>query len=398
MDYATRPAGRPRRSMARGATTGARLPAVRRRRRRSATAYAGFAQRHFGQQVDPEQVLPTVDVTAGVRVALDVLSDRGRWCCRRRPTARSSGSIPVAGRELWELPVDPDAEAVELDLDRLDDLFARGARTLLLTQPHNPLGHVYTRAELEGIRDVAVRHGARVISDEIHAPLVLPGAEHVPYLSLDGTADHAVAVSPPARRSTPPACAAPRSSPPTPPPATGCWTCRWRATTRGRRSARWRDRGVHRGRRLAGRAGGAARPAARRCSASCWPSTCPRPGCARSRRPTSPGSTCAPTATTTRPRWRSTRGGCSSSAGHRYQPGLRRPRPAQHRHLARAAHRDRAPAGRRTDLMLSWVCPSAERGTGMSGMVLRAWLGTRRSTRRCGDEGATGAVIGERCC
>ena len=40
-------------------------------------AYAGFARRHFGQQVDPEQVLPTVDVTAGVRVALDVLSEPG---------------------------------------------------------------------------------------------------------------------------------------------------------------------------------------------------------------------------------------------------------------------------------------------------------------------------------
>jgi len=83
---------------------------------------------------------------------------------------------------------------VSLDLDRLDDLFSRGATTLLLTQPHNPLGHVHTRVELEGIRDVVVRHSARVISDEIHAPLVLTGAEHVPYLSLDGTADHAVAV------------------------------------------------------------------------------------------------------------------------------------------------------------------------------------------------------------
>jgi cystathionine beta-lyase len=97
-------------------------------------------------------------------------------------------------REVWELPLAPDAATVTLDLDRLDDLFARGASTLLLTQPHNPLGHVHTRAELEGIRDVVVRHGARVVSDEIHAPLVLPGARHVPYLSLDGTADHAVAV------------------------------------------------------------------------------------------------------------------------------------------------------------------------------------------------------------
>ena len=69
-----------------------------------------------------------------------------------------------------------------------------GARTLLLTQPHNPWGRVFTRDELEGVRDVVLRHGARVVSDEIHAPLVLPGAEHVPYLSLEGTHDHAVAI------------------------------------------------------------------------------------------------------------------------------------------------------------------------------------------------------------
>ena len=42
----------------------------------------------------------------------------------------------------------PDARRAELDLDRLELLFADGARTLLLTQPHNPGGRVYTRAEL----------------------------------------------------------------------------------------------------------------------------------------------------------------------------------------------------------------------------------------------------------
>ena len=44
------------------------------------------------------------------------------------------------------------------------------------------------------MRDVVLRHGARVISDEIHAPLVLDGRDQVPYLSIEGTADHAVAV------------------------------------------------------------------------------------------------------------------------------------------------------------------------------------------------------------
>lgn len=159
-------------------------------------AYSGFAARRFGQQVDPESVIPTVDVTAGVRFALDVLSDPGP-VVMTLPGYPPVSSLPdITGRQRFDLVVDPDAERAEFDLDHLDRLLADGARTLIITQPHNPWGRVFSRAELEGIRDVVVRHGARVISDEIHAPLVLEGAAspHVPYLSLDGTADHAVSV------------------------------------------------------------------------------------------------------------------------------------------------------------------------------------------------------------
>ena len=157
-------------------------------------AYAAWAGRQFGHRVDPEHVLPVVDVTAGVRLALDVLSDPGPMVM---PVPGYSPQLEIAaitGRERRDLVVDPDAERAGLDLDALDRHLAAGARTLLLTQPHNPWGRVFTRAELEGVRDVVTAHGARVVSDEIHAPLVLPGAEHVPYLSLPGTADHAVAV------------------------------------------------------------------------------------------------------------------------------------------------------------------------------------------------------------
>lgn len=157
-------------------------------------AYAAWAGRQFGHRVEPDHVIPVVDVTAGVRLALDVLSDPGPMVM---PVPAYSPQLDVAaitGRERRDLVVDPDDDRAGIDLDRLDRLFTEGARTLLLTQPHNPWGRVFGRAELEGIRDVVAAHGARVISDEIHAPLVLPGAEHVPYLSLPGTADHAVAV------------------------------------------------------------------------------------------------------------------------------------------------------------------------------------------------------------
>jgi len=159
-----------------------------------ADAYAAFAGRHYGSAVDPAWVTPVVDVTTGVRVVLDALCEDGPIVF---PVPGYSPQLDVAaltGRTRVDLVVDPDASRAEVDLERLDALFAEGARTLLLTQPHNPWGRVFTRAELAGIRDVVLRHGARVVCDEIHAPLVLPGARHTSYLDLPGTHDHAVAV------------------------------------------------------------------------------------------------------------------------------------------------------------------------------------------------------------
>jgi cysteine-S-conjugate beta-lyase len=157
-------------------------------------AYAAWAGRQFGQTVDPDHVLPVVDVTAGMRLALDVLSEDAPVVM---PVPAYSPQLEIAeitGRKRVDLVVDPEDDRAGIDLESLDEAFAAGARTLILTQPHNPWGRVFDRAELEGIRDVVVRHGARVISDEIHAPLVLPGAEHTSYLALDGTAEHAVAL------------------------------------------------------------------------------------------------------------------------------------------------------------------------------------------------------------
>lgn len=161
---------------------------------RLGAAYAGFAQRHYGQTIDPRRVLPVVDVTAGIRLVLDVLSGPGPMVLPVPAYPPQLQVAQVTGRDLVTLALDSDAPEVSLDLDRLDQALAGGARTVLLTNPHNPLGRVYSRAELEGLRDVVVRHGARLVSDEIHAPLVLPGAEHVGYLDLEGTADHAVAL------------------------------------------------------------------------------------------------------------------------------------------------------------------------------------------------------------
>jgi cystathionine beta-lyase len=159
-----------------------------------AEAYAAFASRHYASNVEPAWVTPVVDVTAGARVALDVLSEDAPVVFLMPGYSPQLDVAGLTGRARVDVVLDPDAPRAEVDLDMLDALFAAGARTLLLTQPHNPWGRVFQRSELEGIRDVVTRHGARVVSDEIHAPLVLPGARHTSYLDLDGTHDHALAV------------------------------------------------------------------------------------------------------------------------------------------------------------------------------------------------------------
>jgi cystathionine beta-lyase len=89
--------------------------------------------------------------------------------------------VNEVGRELVEAPLGADWR---LDLDSLEGAFASGARCYLLCSPHNPTGTVHTRDELAAVAELAARHDVLVVSDEVHAPMTLPGATHVPYLEV----------------------------------------------------------------------------------------------------------------------------------------------------------------------------------------------------------------------
>ena len=75
-----------------------------------------------------------------------------------------------------------------IDLDALDAALSDGLRAFVLANPHNPTGRVLPRPELEAIAERCAAHGTWVLADEIHAPLVLPGATHVPWLEVSDAA------------------------------------------------------------------------------------------------------------------------------------------------------------------------------------------------------------------
>ncbi len=148
-------------------------------------AFAGFAHSRFGWEVDAAQVRVAADVMSGVAELLRALTEPGAAVVVNPPVyppffliAREVGKVVV------EVPLAPTAGGWGLDLDGLEQAFAAGAGAYLISHPHNPTGTSFRRQELEEVARLAERHGVLVISDEVHAPMTMPGATHVPYLSL----------------------------------------------------------------------------------------------------------------------------------------------------------------------------------------------------------------------
>jgi cystathionine beta-lyase len=144
-------------------------------------ALAEFAGERLGWEVDPGRVVRTGDVMAGVLLAIEALGEDAPVVLPVPSYPPFVDGIPLTRRKLVTVPCAVADGRPVLDPDAIGAAFAAGARTLVLTNPHNPLGRAFTADELAAVAGVADRWGARVVSDEVHAPLVLPGARHVPY-------------------------------------------------------------------------------------------------------------------------------------------------------------------------------------------------------------------------
>jgi cystathionine beta-lyase len=102
--------------------------------------------------------------------------------------------IRAAGREVTECRLALRAGRYEMDIDAWDAQMTGRETMLILCSPHNPGGRVWTPAELQATADFCRRHNLTLVSDEIHADLVYPGApRHIPMaLAAPGIADRLV--------------------------------------------------------------------------------------------------------------------------------------------------------------------------------------------------------------
>lgn len=153
------------------------------------SAYAAFAARRFGWQVDPSHIRTTGDVIMGVVEILRRVIEPGDRVIVTAPVYPPFfDAIPEAGGVAQRVPLIETGEGFALDLAGIEAALAAGARAVLLCNPHNPTGTVHSRSTLAALAELAAAFGAVVVSDEIHAPLTQPDAGFTPFLSSSDTA------------------------------------------------------------------------------------------------------------------------------------------------------------------------------------------------------------------
>ena len=152
-------------------------------------ALAEFARARWAWEPDPADMLLCADVMTGIRVLVErFCPPRGTVVIPSPVYPPFSGFTREVGRKVVAVPLTAEGR---LDVGAIDEAMAANPtdaasrRTvLLLCSPHNPTGVVHTAEELAAVAASARRHGALVVVDEVHAPLVPEGATFVPWFAV----------------------------------------------------------------------------------------------------------------------------------------------------------------------------------------------------------------------
>jgi cystathionine beta-lyase len=143
---------------------------------------AWFRRRHQWD-IHREWLLYTTAVVPAMSCVIKALTMPGEKVLILSPAYNCFfSSIKNNGCEVLESPLKAADDSFEVDFIDFESKCADEKTTLfLLCNPHNPTGRVWTREELQRMYDICHRHGVKVVSDEIHCELIMPGYRFVPF-------------------------------------------------------------------------------------------------------------------------------------------------------------------------------------------------------------------------
>ncbi|WP_054636371.1 MalY/PatB family protein [Thalassobacillus sp. C254] len=153
---------------------------------------AGWLKKRFKWEVQKEDFVFTPGVVPAISHLIKTFTAKGDQVIIQTPVYYPFYSlIKNSERTLVKNPLKETDDGFVMDLDDLEEKMKAGARMLLLCSPHNPIGRVWKKEELRKVGELAEKYNVLVVSDEIHADLILKG-EHVPFAKVNNDLDVSV--------------------------------------------------------------------------------------------------------------------------------------------------------------------------------------------------------------
>jgi cystathionine beta-lyase len=143
-------------------------------------------KKQYGWKIEPEWLAWLPGLVCGLNVACRAVGKTGEGVFTFTPIYPPFMTAPtLSGRSLVTAPLQLHGDRWQMDLDRMERVITPTTRLLLLCNPHNPAGRVWSQTELEAVAALAERHDLIICSDEIHAGLVLDeDKRHIPIAML----------------------------------------------------------------------------------------------------------------------------------------------------------------------------------------------------------------------
>ena len=156
-----------------------------------------WCDRRYDWSLKRSQIMMCPGVVPSIHAAIQGLTRPGDKVIVQPPVYFPFFSaVTETGRDLVLNPLKLENGHYSMDLNHLEECARQGARLLLLCSPHNPVGRVWRRQELEALLSLAERYQMTIISDEIHADLIYPGETHLPLADLSESVNVLTTVAP----------------------------------------------------------------------------------------------------------------------------------------------------------------------------------------------------------
>lgn len=143
--------------------------------------------------VDPGAIFTATGIVNAIALLLDAFTEPGDGVVIFTPVYHAFDRvIRSSGREVAGSELRRDGDRYVLDLQAAEAALTGREKVLLFCSPHNPVGRVWERQELEAVAEFARRHDLLLISDEIHHDIIFPGHRHIPMTAIDRAAERLV--------------------------------------------------------------------------------------------------------------------------------------------------------------------------------------------------------------